>query len=129
MNEAELYIERLFLKFKASNMRELAEKINVSQKTISNWKIRDSVSAIKKKCRELDIYNEIFGDTAVAEQYTLGSDSVGKVTGGIGIQTNKQNLYFFNEFQKIEQLANMGKGLEELKIKLENLKEELKKDI
>ena len=127
--ESEIALEKLYQFYNLASVNDLALKMNISRQTITNWKARNSINAIKKKCRELGIYNDIFGDTTVTEQYTLGSDSVGKVTGGIGIQTNKQDLYFYNEFQKIEQLANMGKGLEELKIKLENLKEELKKDI
>ena len=44
------------------SMHELASKIGISQPAISKWKNNNSIVAIKKKCRELDIYNEIFGD-------------------------------------------------------------------
>lgn len=54
--------ERLFNYFKTSTIRELSEKINMSESTVSKWRQRESVNAIKKKCRELGIYNEIFGD-------------------------------------------------------------------
>ena len=54
--------ERLFNYFQASTIRELSEKINMSESTVSKWRQRESVNAIKKKCRELGIYNEIFGD-------------------------------------------------------------------
>ena len=43
-------------------MKELSEKIGISQQAISKWKNNNSIVAIKKKCRELGIYNEIFGD-------------------------------------------------------------------
>ncbi|MCT7547693.1 helix-turn-helix domain-containing protein [Aliarcobacter butzleri] len=62
MENAEFLIEKLLNFYKVSNVAELSTKINTSQKTISNWKIRNSINAIKKRCRELDIYNEIFGD-------------------------------------------------------------------
>lgn len=54
--------EKLFAYYNVVNAVELSEKINTSQKTISNWKVRNSINAIKKKCRELEIYDEIFGD-------------------------------------------------------------------
>lgn len=44
------------------SMHELSSKIGISQPAISKWKNNNSIVAIKKKCRELDIYNEIFGD-------------------------------------------------------------------
>ena len=62
MENAEFLIEKLLNFYKASNVAELSTKINTSQKTISNWKIRNSINAIKKRCRELGIYTEIFGD-------------------------------------------------------------------
>ena len=62
VENAEFLIEKLLNFYKVSNVAELSTKINTSQKTISNWKIRNSINAIKKKCRELGIYNEIFGD-------------------------------------------------------------------
>ena len=34
----------------------------MSESTVSKWRQRESINAIKKKCRELGIYNEIFGD-------------------------------------------------------------------
>lgn len=62
VENAEFLIEKLLNFYKASNVAELSTKINTSQKTISNWKIRNSINAIKKRCRELGIYTEIFGD-------------------------------------------------------------------
>ena len=44
------------------SMHELSSKIGISQPAISKWKNSNSILAIKKKCRELGIYNEIFGD-------------------------------------------------------------------
>lgn len=54
--------EKLFNYFQTSTIRELSEKINMSESTVSKWRQRESINAIKKKCRELGIYNEIFGD-------------------------------------------------------------------
>ena len=63
VENAEFLIEKLLNFYKVSNVAQLSTKIKTSQKTISNWKIRNSINAIKKKCRELGIYNEIFGDS------------------------------------------------------------------
>lgn len=54
--------ERLFNFFNVSTITELAKKLEMSQPAITNWERRNSVSAIKKRCRVLGIYNEIFGD-------------------------------------------------------------------
>jgi len=59
---AEDIIYKLYTLYKVDNNIELASKINTTPQTISNWKTRNAMSAIKKKCRELGIYNEIFGD-------------------------------------------------------------------
>lgn len=55
-------LDNLFNHFDVGSISELADKMEVSQPTVSKWKARNSISAIKKKCRELGIYNEIFGD-------------------------------------------------------------------
>ena len=60
---AEDLIYILYKYYGVSNNIELSDKMDTTQQTISNWKTRNSVSAIKKKCRELGIYNEIFGDS------------------------------------------------------------------
>lgn len=60
--ELEDIFDKLFDYFQISSISELAEKLEVSQPTVSKWKARNSLLPIKKKCRELGIYNEIFGD-------------------------------------------------------------------
>lgn len=55
-------IQKMMDYFNALTMKELAERIGISQQAISKWKNNNSITAIKKKCRELGIYNEIFGD-------------------------------------------------------------------
>jgi len=117
MNEAEITLEKLYQFYNVSSVNDLALKINISRQTITNWKARNSINAIKKKCRELNIYNEIFENITIPKQ----DDNIN--------QTNHPLLNFQSEFKKLEQLVTMGKGLEDLKIKLDNLKEELKKDI
>lgn len=59
---AEFLIEKLLNFYNLSSLKELAIKLNIEQSSLSSWKCRNSVNAIKKKCRELGIYNEIFED-------------------------------------------------------------------
>ena len=62
INEAEILIEKLLNYFNLTSLQELANKFNIKQSALSSWKSRNSVNAIKKRCRELGIYSEIFGD-------------------------------------------------------------------
>ncbi len=62
INDIEIILQRLLDYFDLDNMSQLADKLSVSQPTISKWKSRGSILPIKKICRELGIYNEIFGD-------------------------------------------------------------------
>ena len=60
MSKIENIFEKLYNYYQVGNISELSKKINASPSTISNWKQRNSINAIKKKCRELNIYKEIF---------------------------------------------------------------------
>ena len=62
INEAEILIDNLLYYYNVSTYSDLALKIDTTQANISSWKIRNSINAIKNKCKELGIYNEIFGD-------------------------------------------------------------------
>ena len=59
-NEAKFLIEKLLNYYNLTSLQKLAEKLNIKQSSLSSWKSRNSVNAIKKKCRELGIYDEIF---------------------------------------------------------------------
>ncbi|MDX4060204.1 helix-turn-helix domain-containing protein [Aliarcobacter skirrowii] len=88
MENVEDILERLFSYYKVASVAELSKQINTSQKTISNWKIRNSISAVKKKCRELGIYNQIFGD--VNHRISVNSNS-GQISGTTTTQTQTNN--------------------------------------
>lgn len=55
-------IDKIMDYYKVSTFTELSNLINIGQPAITKWKKNNSINAIKKKCRELGIYNEIFGD-------------------------------------------------------------------
>lgn len=137
--------ERLFNYFQTSTIRELSEKINMSESTVSKWRQRESVNAIKKKCRELGIYNEIFGDlnsntiiniTSEVNQAAkeinevdidettllLFKEAYQKAKNSDNIKGLRVYLMDFQEFQKVEKIT-----INELKDLFENMLTESKK--
>ena len=58
----EVIFDKLYEYFSVNSDLELAKKMGTSQPSVSKWRTKAAISAIKKKCRELGIYNEIFGD-------------------------------------------------------------------
>ena len=68
---ADFYIEKLLNHYNVSTISELAQILDTKQTSISSWRTRNAINAIKKKCRELGIYNEIFGDTSVAKSQNM----------------------------------------------------------
>lgn len=78
-------IDKLFDYFDVYSIQDLALKMNVSQPTISKWKTRNSINAIKKKCRELGIYNEIFGDL------NSNIQNIHTISGGQNAQNVRKN--------------------------------------
>ena len=130
MENAEFLIEKLLNFYKVSNVAELSTKINTSQKTISNWKIRNSINAIKKRCRELGIYNEIFGDlnsnisnfqnstNVVAQDFSNNSNA--QHTQNIG---NKSNIdeNILKLIDTLYSFAKTNNKIDELKTDLSSL--------
>lgn len=53
-------IEKLFDYYEVYTISGLAEKLGVKQPILSGWKSRNSVNSLKKKCKELGIYDDIF---------------------------------------------------------------------
>lgn len=65
VEDAETLIFKLFKYYDVYSHNELSLKINTPAGTISKWKQRNSIGAIKKKCRELGIYQDIFADVNI----------------------------------------------------------------
>ncbi|WP_323585413.1 hypothetical protein [Aliarcobacter butzleri] len=61
MNFESLF-DKLLNFYGVKNLKGLSEVTGIPISTISSIKQRESITALKKKCRELGIYNEIFGD-------------------------------------------------------------------
>jgi len=144
-NEAIFLIEKLLNYYNLTSLQELAEKLNIKQSSLSSWKSRNSINAIKNKCRELGIYNEIFGDLnsntiiniasevnqAAKEINELNIDEITlflfkeayqKAKDSDNIKGLRIYLMDFQEFQKVEKLT-----INEIKDLFENMLEKSKK--
>lgn len=108
---AEKLIEKLMSFFNVFSLHELADKLGISQPAISKWKKTNSIVAIKKKCRELGIYNEIFGD--------LNSNTIINITSEVNQAAKEKNeididettlLLFKEAYRKAKDIDNI-KGL------------------
>lgn len=93
--------ERLFNYFKTSTIRELSEKINMSESTVSKWRQRESINAVKKRCRELGIYNEIFGDLNSNINNQIIRDNHSNISQTGDVYCSKDN----NELNNIDETA------------------------
>ncbi|MDD2508649.1 MAG: hypothetical protein PHS78_06380 [Aliarcobacter skirrowii] len=129
MENVENILDRLYSFYKVGSASELSEKIHTTQQTISNWKIRNSISAVKKKCRELGIYDEIFGDSYISFTQN-GANST-----QIKTQNNEKDVFnsssinkniniddeFLPLFEALSSVANALNKKEQLKEELTNL--------
>ena len=75
MHNAEFLIQKLMRFYKVFTISELADRIGVSQPSISGWKKNNYIKAIGNKCRELGIYDEIFGDLNSGTIINQGNNS------------------------------------------------------
>lgn len=91
MNTLNDILERLFQYYNVVGITELADKMGITQPTISKWKARDSISAVKKKCRELGIYSDIFGDLNNSQINNLQNSTFDGHSSGVDNSTNKSN--------------------------------------
>ncbi len=101
INQAELLIDKLLNYYNVSTYSDLGIKINVSQANISSWKIRNSVNAIKNKCKELGIYNDIFEDFNSNINYQTIRDNHGTLSQTGNVYGFKEN----NELNNIDEAA------------------------
>lgn len=126
MNEIEVIFNRLFDHFEIDSIKELSEKLSTSQSTVSKWRQRSSIIPIKKKCRELGIYNEIFGDiSASINNFQSSSNGTGIVYG-----SNNNSGYSIDKDKSVSD-ENMLKLFNTIYVfaKDNNKVDELKKDL
>ena len=124
--DSTILIQKMMNFYTVFTMKELSEKIGISQQAISKWKNNNSIVAIKKKCRELGIYNEIFGDlntninhfqnSNINKAFDLSSNSHSQDSINIGNnpiceQISKMNQTivssFINVYDKLEKKGDL----------------------
>ena len=132
-----IIIQRMMDYYNALTMKELSEKIGISQQAISKWKNSNSLRAIKKKCRELGIYNDIFGDsfttfsqTGANSQQIQNQNNSGDGSGAFN-NSNDSKAQIDNDFIPLfEALSTVAIALDkkaQLKIELKKLISDLPK--
>ncbi|AYJ79891.1 hypothetical protein AN286_06875 [Aliarcobacter cryaerophilus ATCC 43158] len=89
------YFEKLFNFYNVSTIKELSQKIGIGASTISAWNQRKSISALKKACRELNIYNDIFGNIDNKILEALNKEQQDEIKNSIDEDTmfHIQNLF------------------------------------
>ena len=127
---AEQLIDKLMSYYNVFSMHELSSKIGISQPAISKWKNNNSILAIKKKCRELGIYNEIFEDLNTnINNFQNSKNNVAQIFGGEN-QNNynnniKSNLTIDENILKLIEImysyASKHNKIDELKTDLSSL--------
>ena len=63
MNNFTYFYNKIHYFYIFSSLKELSNVTNIPISTLSSIKQRSSITALKKKCRELNIYKEIFTDS------------------------------------------------------------------
>lgn len=129
--DIEIILQRLLDYFDLDNMSQLADKLSVSQPTISKWKSRGSILPIKKICRELGIYNKIFGDLNMQNIQNQIIDTQNGINSFNNFsESNKQNMDSKNILQDeevIKVIKSITPIIEDDKIKKEDFIKYLKK--
>ncbi len=91
MFNADILIQKMMVFYNVFTISELANVIGVSQPSISGWKRNNYIKAIANKCRELGIYNEIFGNlNSNINNQTIG-DNHGNLSQTGNVYTSKDN--------------------------------------
>lgn len=126
MYDVAFYLDKLMDYYNVSTIIELAKKLETTQSTISSWKQRASINAVKKKCREAGIYNEIFADT-IFQQHGNNSQQIQNQQNEhssniIGISEKESiDSDILSLCQALNSVANALDKKQELKSELTNL--------
>jgi len=85
----DIILDELMSHYDVFRISDLADKMGVSQQTVSAWKSRNSINAIKKKCRELGIFNEIFHNFNIQSIQSIRASQVAQNVQGSQNSTNE----------------------------------------
>ena len=94
MNNFTYFYDKLLNFYDAASLQSLSKQTGIPISTISSIKQRESITALKKKCRELGIYNEIFGDlnSNGINVNTNSGQAAGTVQGNMEQSNNSNKL-------------------------------------
>ena len=136
MSDINSILNKLLKFYDLDTLSELSEVLKVSQPTISKWRARNTIIPIKKRCRELGIYNEIFGDSfntftqtgANSTQIKNQTNSGGNIlnSSSLNKDTNIDNE-LLPLFEALSSVANALNKKAQLKIELTKLISDLPK--
>ena len=110
-NEAKFLIEKLLNYYNLTSLQKLAEKLNIKQSSLSSWKSRNSVNAIKKKCRELGIYDEIFVINDFTSSYGYNYDYDSESSPSIYDEAQKKSEKQITKRRTIEEILKMDETI------------------
>ena len=79
------FYDKILNFYNVNTLKDLSEVTNIPISTMSSIKQRNSITALKKKCRELGIYNEIFGDL------NSNIQNIHTISGGQNAQNVRKN--------------------------------------
>ncbi|WP_152057611.1 hypothetical protein [Aliarcobacter butzleri] len=89
------FYDKLLSFYNVNTLKDLSEITNIPISTMSSIKQRNSITALKKKCRELGIYDEIFGD--LNSKINVNSNS-GQVAGTVHRNQEQRINYKEDEY-------------------------------
>lgn len=102
--QVEYWLKKLLTHYNLSTYTQLAIKLHTTQQNITNWKKRNSVLAVEKKCREVGIYQKIFEDFGSGE---LGNDYVFDVVlFKLSTLTDRQRAILYHALRKNQQIKS-----------------------
>jgi hypothetical protein len=79
------FYDKILSFYNVKTLKDLSELTDIPISTLSSIKQRNSITALKKKCRELNIFDEIFGDLNPNIQ------NIHTISGGQNTQNVRKN--------------------------------------
>lgn len=114
MNDIDSILSKLLIYYDVDTLSELAEILDVTQPTISKWKARETIIPIKNKCKELGIYEEIFGDSLMSfNQFGTNTTQIRTQHNNTGTTVNNSssNITPSNSYNLDEDLIPLFEAL------------------
>ncbi len=120
MTEIDILIERLMEYFEVTRLQDLGIKLGVAQNTISGWRARNAVDALKKRMIENGIKLDIINKEYSSRNIAVGSNQAVGNNNHIGQSREdsinyKFNKNFENELSKLSNILDQVENIEKAK--------------